>query len=860
MSKTMKKMKRIIALITVAMFVLSFAAPVFAADATPAASVIVGKDVVGTKYEKDSKILIALDIIKGFPDGSIKPESTVTRAQFAAIVANELGIGEGAAQAPTKFTDVPSSHWASGLVNLAVGRGIIKGYGDGTFKPEKPVTYAEAYAMLVQMLGYGPALQGASWPAGVVAKAASLGVSKGVTGGSNAAMTRGNIITAAVNSLDIDLMEQDTYGTDNNFAKQEGKTLLTEVFDITIKDAGTEKVTDVPMVNISGLDADEVKIASTTYTISPVWNANAFLGQKVEYWVDGDDEIFYIGGIDDQEVINDKIDSVSAGRIYLDAADDDYAIDAAAKIWVNIDEENETYNTAGYTDADLNALADANVKVVLEDDKVVAAVITDFSAGTVGVAKSVDAEDENIKMYTGAGSAVPLEDFDYVIVKDGMNAKLADIKDGDVVNVLEDVANDEKYVAVTSKQVKGTATISWTSTGASITNYKVAIDGVKYAVDSRAKYSDDANDSISGLSTTDIKDLNGEAVTLYLDAKGEVAHVVSGSVEASSKLYGIISKSAVYSSFDDEVKFNMVNMSGTEATYRFDPSDVDLNGAEVAGANWVAALDLTAGDNFIAVQYKLDSAGKLTKVDVLGAPFLATVGSIDANEDDKTITLTTGDFKVNDKTIIMDCTEVGVANAADNEYDDIAKVTWDAIKTKTNMTAFVQTDGSEVEYLFITNSGSGSLTSDKLYGVVTGFGQVSGDDAVNLLLPDGTVASTVYTGNLAALAKGQFVTYDLNSDNEIDTIDVLANASTASFSATADMDYAAYGNAVDFSSGESIEVGGVLYSVNDATKIFNVYDTDKLKVGSSVSDNDNVIVIDTDDDNRTVDYIVVVQH
>ncbi|MEO2255771.1 S-layer homology domain-containing protein [Paenibacillus amylolyticus] len=60
------------------------------------------------------------------------------------------GVGSSveAAQATTKFKDVPSTHWASSAINSAVERGYFKGYADGTFKPSSPVTKAEMASIL----------------------------------------------------------------------------------------------------------------------------------------------------------------------------------------------------------------------------------------------------------------------------------------------------------------------------------------------------------------------------------------------------------------------------------------------------------------------------------------------------------------------------------------------------------------------------------------------------------------------------------------------------------------------------------------------------------------------------------------
>ncbi|MCR4427756.1 MAG: S-layer homology domain-containing protein [Caldiserica bacterium] len=50
------------------------------------------------------------------------------------------------------FSDIDTTHWAFGFVETSVSRGLIKGYPDGTFRPENPATRAEACAIIARSL------------------------------------------------------------------------------------------------------------------------------------------------------------------------------------------------------------------------------------------------------------------------------------------------------------------------------------------------------------------------------------------------------------------------------------------------------------------------------------------------------------------------------------------------------------------------------------------------------------------------------------------------------------------------------------------------------------------------------------
>jgi outer membrane protein assembly factor BamB len=88
-------------------------------------------------------------IIKGYPDGTFKPENPVTRAEFAKMALLSLGLKEEQPENPT-FPDVPKDHWAYSYVEGAVKAGLIKGYPDGTFKPDGQVTKAEEMTVIVR--------------------------------------------------------------------------------------------------------------------------------------------------------------------------------------------------------------------------------------------------------------------------------------------------------------------------------------------------------------------------------------------------------------------------------------------------------------------------------------------------------------------------------------------------------------------------------------------------------------------------------------------------------------------------------------------------------------------------------------
>lgn len=93
--------------------------------------------------------LINMGIIKGYEDGSIRPNSSITRAEFVAIVNRAFGFKSGS---NISFTDVKSSDWYYSEIRAAINEGYIAGYPDGTMRPKANVTRQEASAMLARIL------------------------------------------------------------------------------------------------------------------------------------------------------------------------------------------------------------------------------------------------------------------------------------------------------------------------------------------------------------------------------------------------------------------------------------------------------------------------------------------------------------------------------------------------------------------------------------------------------------------------------------------------------------------------------------------------------------------------------------
>ena len=126
-------------------------------------------------------------IISGFPDGSFKPNLPLKRVEASAIITNALLLKPSTSFLPK---DILPNYWGSGFVSSVVGSGIMRGYPDGTFKPERCMTRIEASAVIFKILSlredYSIRFKDVKkdyWGRGIIGAVVKAGVMKGYPDG-----------------------------------------------------------------------------------------------------------------------------------------------------------------------------------------------------------------------------------------------------------------------------------------------------------------------------------------------------------------------------------------------------------------------------------------------------------------------------------------------------------------------------------------------------------------------------------------------------------------------------------------------------------------------------------------------------
>lgn len=181
------------------MSVAPITAPV--SDALAASS---GTDYKGHWAESDIDTWLNAGLLTGFEDGTVRPDSVVTRAQFVTMINRVLGLTK---TANINFSDVPSGSWFNEAVSIAVAAGYANGMSDTTFEPETTVTREQAATFVARAIGetgggnvsgYTDASTISSWATDAVGAMSDAGYLQGMSDGRFApkdGLTRAQAVT-----------------------------------------------------------------------------------------------------------------------------------------------------------------------------------------------------------------------------------------------------------------------------------------------------------------------------------------------------------------------------------------------------------------------------------------------------------------------------------------------------------------------------------------------------------------------------------------------------------------------------------------------------------------------------------------
>ena len=652
-------------------------------------------------YAQAVQELSALDVISGYDDGTFGPDKLVTRAEITKMIVDALAERSSAEASTesTKFADVSADHWAKGYINQGVANGFIAGMSDTEFDPDANVTYVQAQKMLVSAIGYETFAQGqGGWPTGYKTYAASLDITKGISGIKDSTeLTRAQVAQMIDNAMDAPLCviagwKPEWNGTQTpNLEVRDGKegrayeTLFTEKHD-AYKVYG--RVTATSKSENSGLDADQVKFK--------VEKADKFDDDKIT--TDNmQEEPMYIGNSgadkylltyaqaliqknDDDEYTILSIAPAAANKTVTLASEDydstksadaasalyfypagttkgsvKYALDKEGfEVYVNgVKDDNYSSNignlktylastdTASVTlqkktkDGSTSTSSDYNIVMISTYSTAIVESVTDKSNQTI-----IYFDDQS----TGVSTKLTVDKDDekksYSFILDGAEIEPTELQEDDVLNIAYDKTegfSDSSFydVYVTRNVVEGVKCTSIKKDSDNENNTEYTMGGTKYK-------------AAEGMS---IKAEISTEYTLNLDHFGRIARIDE---TASSKNYGILKN--IYKKAGGDYMAQVITKTGAEEEYKIDTKNVAsyqaILGSNIGNDGVSYADEDALKKAYVAhvIDYSVSSSSN--KITIKNAEAL-TYDKVADDKEYKADNNKIGNIKLSDSTVIL---------------------------------------------------------------------------------------------------------------------------------------------------------------------------------------------------------------
>lgn len=756
-------------------------------------------------YAQAVQELSALDVISGYEDGTFGPDKLVTRAEITKMIVDALAERSSAEASTesTKFADVSADHWAKGYINQGVADGFIAGMSDTEFDPDANVTYVQAQKMLVSAIGYETYAQAqGGWPIGYKTYAASLDITKGISGIKDSTeLTRAQVAQMIDNAMDTPLCviaswKPEWNGTKTpNLETRDGKegrayeTLFTEKHDAykvygrvteTSKTGSvdTDKVT-FQVEKADNFDDQEVKADSPVSEDMYIGDSKAdnYLRTYSQALIQkNDDDEFTILSIaaaaanksvtvasedfDENKSTDEALYFFPAGTT---KGSTKYQLDTTNGVTIYINGVESSKSIAELRDyLDKNETA----SVTLQKETETGSTSTSAKYNTIMVSSYVTAIVDEVIDKTNETSV----NFD--TYSSGIQAKMTVNKDDD--NYTYSFKLDGKEIEAKDLQQNDVLNISYDTTGSfressfyDVIVTRNVVDGVKCTSrnDSKGEYTIGGT-KYKAAEGMDIDVETSTEYSLYLDHFGRIAKADENSV---SKNYGVLKN--IYKKAGGDYMAQIITKKGTEEEYKVDSDNVKayksyLVKSDADGAVYDSTNKKTDAYPKQVVEYSVSSSSN--KITIKNGGVIApTTADAEYKESGNKI----GSVKMADSTVILDLSEVDTKDTYSvvsslNDGSNYVAYGYDKSKSDNTYRFVIITEGTSSVFNSETQlaifNGSEVVDND---GDKTAYNLVVNGEEKQFILDD----DVVITGN-----KGETV-----ADNAFDEGDVLVYATNS---------------------------------------------------------------------------------
>lgn len=440
-----------------------------------------------------TNFLSELSIMQGDPNGNMRYDDLVSRAECTKIVVNTSAYKDTVAlgSKTSPFKDVPYTHWASPYITVGIKNGLLKGYLDATFRPSNTVLYEEAATMFLRILGYTDEDFGSSWPNGQVGIAKNIGVLDNIDKGIGDELTRRDMAAMAYNTL-----KATKKGSQGAYIGTFNRTIVDDVVLIST------------MNEDSSIQEGKIFTSAGTYNVSDTLDTSN-IGKRGSMVLRNNDTVVSFipnslsKGNDEQMVYSALGDGIVT---YKNGSFSQIDINADTVFYKDSQKVNAT---SALTTLEMGDILRISYKSNGEVDYIMCT-----KGSTIGP-KTVNSSD----WYASFGA-----DSSLTVMRDGVKSSVSEVKTNDIAYYLKEL----NIALVYSKKVTG---IYESATPNKDAPTSVTVSGITYNLE--------GVNAFSKLSSSGMFNY-GDTVTLLLGRSGEVADVLTSS-NVSNKVYGFLS-------------------------------------------------------------------------------------------------------------------------------------------------------------------------------------------------------------------------------------------------------------------------------------------------------------------------------
>ena len=698
-------------------------------------------DIAGEKCEGAVNVLDALGVIDGYEEGTYKPEKVVTRAEMAKLIITALGMDSYATATKSSYSDMALAQWAIPYVEYATNLGIIEGVGGGRFSPGNPVTYEQAVTMIVRALGYTTDCNemNGTWPAVYVQKATALGIFKNV---------EGNQYGTGANRGDVAIMLYNALDIPQVYADKDGETHYKKgEFN-----SATDEYDMITMMSILNKDGDsKYQVVTSQMADNAVTDIREYIGAAAKVTTDKNDDVIAVGDIKTTFLTG----KVSNDGKKFTVGDTEYTLPTDTTSYVDVNEktgakDKDATNKAdqiknGETTSGVAPLLKAKEKATIAA-KVSGKTIKEiYSVAMWDVTKDDMVSDSQINMIKSKQTLL------------GQEFALNDDREIDMasfeligVDSLDKIEKDDVvyvYTAPTSKKITRVAVGQKTVTGkvTKITDKdKYTIDGTVYEL-------------VKGVDNSDIDTIDaGDTVTVSLDAYGDIYKLEADSANGSYAVALKADKTSAYG--EDTYILQFLNAAGEVVTAKVDSdyNDAFVKAMDEFDGSKDSKLEPCKASKTVIVEYHLNSSDEIDSIAI------CNTGVAGAEKKVSNAGYYDG-YELANNVVIFSY------NGADySKADNYTVVEREDAIGKEFKASYTTEDGKIV--LMVADD---LVASDVVYGLVTGSGSNDSDAGhyVTVLEPNGEAndynCSNTTLEKITGFGNNALIGFKLSSNNEI---------------------------------------------------------------------------------------------